>query len=555
MARRRRAAAAALLACGALLACEAQMDGGQPCNTHDEFQRRVEQVATNCCDQFDQEANCASGVPEICDTRCAPVFTAFWTACADYISTSLASPSIRQQFTATHGRCHATMEANEVHDTDLIAPGEQHDLNAKLAVPVNCHQQQAKTAQELDANTGPMDSLWIVGVKGETTCMYPKGPGTAGGYETEEEHQNCPVLVNKQRVQDLLLARYGECVEHHPAPPPPGEHGHDLVHPRIEVISSGGVAGHSTYQLSLKFQTGSAQGDVHNVYTIYGAPAVTAGPSAGEPAHSMYFPPAYQEPTPFGANIGGTNPMFWGYSASTEFDSWLAVGDISGSSATTADVSSIGIDFDSWDEKTGVTVENGAVFWMDPTKAPSSDPCVVAQLTIKDGVTWSATVNARGKLGDYSGGGGDDWEATNLVFSDADVPAWEAGDGEGEGHIEDGGGHRRVQKGLTDPDGPPAETAPGEGGMANMICDFSLDTNEDGVVGPGDDEYEMMPFFGAILSKDAVFYLATDAAAAPLIEYVECDEVVGGRRQLAEAAERERQQALSSQQQQQRQAV
>ena len=34
---------------------------------------------------------------------------------------------------------------------------------------------------------------------------------------------------------------------------------------------------------------------------------------------------------------------------------------------------------------------------------------------------------------------------------------------------------------------------------------------------------------GAILSKDAVFYLATDARVAPLIEFAECDEVVGGR--------------------------
>ena len=34
---------------------------------------------------------------------------------------------------------------------------------------------------------------------------------------------------------------------------------------------------------------------------------------------------------------------------------------------------------------------------------------------------------------------------------------------------------------------------------------------------------------GAILSKDAVFYLATDARVAPLIEFAECNEVVGGR--------------------------
>jgi hypothetical protein len=246
--------------------------------------------------------------------------------------------------------------------------------------------------------------------------------------------------------------------------------------PRVDTVALEGVAGHTTYQLSLKFQTGSASGDVDNVYTIYGAPAETAGADAGRPAYVLDFPPAYQEPTPFGANIGGTNPSFWTYSPTAQYDSWLSVCDTGGGGK--GDVSSIGLDFDSWTDTTGVSTENGAVFWMDPTHAPSTDPCVIAQLTVKNGVTWSATVNARGKLGGYTGGGGHDWEATELVFSDANVLPWEGGDGEGD--ISDG--HRRRALQTKDPDGPPAEHAPGEGGMANMICDYSLDTNADGKV-------------------------------------------------------------------------
>ena len=46
-----------------------------------------------------------------------------------------------------------------------------------------------------------------------------------------------------------------------------------------------------------------------------------------------------------------------------------------------------------------------------------------------------------------------------------------------------------------------------------------------------------MSQFGVILSKDAVFYLATDSVIAPLIEYIECDEVIGGRRRELEADE------------------
>ena len=104
----------------------------------------------------------------------------------------------------------------------------------------------------------------------------------------------------------------------------------------------------------------------------------------------------------------------------------------------------------------------------------------------------------------------------------------------------------------------------GDGGMANMICDFSLDVNEDGKVTllktrlihrglvqttfslpietheisstpartqvDQSDDIHDMGFFEAILSKDAVFYLATDSVVAPLITAIECDEVFGGRR-------------------------
>lgn len=245
--------------------------------------------------------------------------------------------------------------------------------------------------------------------------------------------------------------------------------------------------------------------------TIYGAPAVTAGPEAGEVAVPMHFPPAYQEPTPFGTDIGGTDPHFWAYSPTAQFDSWLAVGDISGTAGT--DVSSIGVDFDSWDETTGLDIENGAVFWMDPKRAPSTDPCVIAQLTVPDGTDWTATVNARGKTGDYAGGGGDDWEVTLLDFSPALVTD-EPSAGAAAGH------KRHLQ------DEPP--TAPGPEYVPG-VCEFSMDTNGDGKIGEGDDAFNGEAVFGAVLSKDAVFYLASDQTTAPLITYIECDEPTGNR--------------------------
>jgi hypothetical protein len=148
----------------------------------------------------------------------------------------------------------------------------------------------------------------MIGVKGETSCMHAQTQWSTGGYTTQAEHDNCPALLNKQRVQELMVARFGACVEHRPPPPPAGEHGHSLVQVHVDVVSAGGVKGHTTYQLSLKCAIhtdldGIDHCDIDNVYTIYGAPAVTVGPNAGEPAHLMDFPPAHQEATPFGANV------------------------------------------------------------------------------------------------------------------------------------------------------------------------------------------------------------------------------------------------------------
>jgi hypothetical protein len=542
-----------------------QVPGPSSCATHADFERLVEHVATSCCNQFDQEQNCADGIPQVCDTRCAPVYVEFWAACSSYITTNLPSPALRAQFVGVQGKCHATLQANLIHDTDLVKPGDQLDLSTPLLIPVNCHGQVMTTANELQRNMGPMDSLWSVMVDGDFKCLNEwrivnpactcaacpltpapgqpkldschcvdgKYPGCTQasnhGWKTPEERDSCEALRNRHAVQAALEGRYGDCNEHRPPPPPPtGDVGHDLVLPVVHTVSTSGLAGHTTYQLVLQPPESQEPPSIGNIYTIYGSPAVTAGENMGEEAHVMYFPPAHQEPAPFGANLGGTNPAFWSYNPDTQWDSWLTVGKTDGSA--NQDISSIGIDFDSWTDTEGVTVENGAVFWMDPSTGCAEFPCTIAQITIETDAEWSATVHARGKMQGYNGEGGDDWEATNLIFSDATVPVWEDGGGEGQDEAANSKGRRLQEKG--DPDGPPAEVAPGEGGMTNMICDYSLDTNLDGKVDDGDMLFSDLTFFEAILSKDAIFYLATDPLTAPILKTLECDEVFGGRRQM-----------------------
>ena len=67
----------------------------------------------------------------------------------------------------------------------------------------------------------------------------------------------------------------------------------------------------------------------------------------------------------------------------------------------------------------------------------------------------------------------------------------------------------------------------GDGVPNYEICDYSPDTNGDGKVGEGDDLWHGA-MFGAILSKDGLYFMVTNNVTRNLVKYAECDEVVGG---------------------------
>merc|ERR1719171_2957513 len=91
--------------------------------------------------------------------------------------------------------------------------------------------------------------------------------------------------------------------------------------------NSGGGGGGGSSDSVVQISTGTAGTTVRltvdldllhsNVYAMAGTTDTT-----------MTFPAAYQVPAPFGADIGGVNPAFFGLSADAdaEFDSWLTVG-------------------------------------------------------------------------------------------------------------------------------------------------------------------------------------------------------------------------------------
>ena len=125
----------------------------------------------------------------------------------------------------------------------------------------------------------------------------------------------------------------------------------------------------------------------------------------------MVVPAADQVASPFGADVGGVNPALFSANADAEFDSWLTVG-ITDDAANR--LGSVGIDFDSWTASAGMTVDNGAVFWMYPDNGPSGN-VTVAQLTVPSASGGHAVMNAQGRGADD----GDDSTDDNWVCTDA----------------------------------------------------------------------------------------------------------------------------------------
>jgi hypothetical protein len=56
---------------------------------------------------------------------------------------------------------------------------------------------------------------------------------------------------------------------------------------------------------------------------------------------------ALQVAPPFGQVIGGTNPSFWGYDKTLQYDSWLTVGPVN-QSTLAHKLSSVGFNWDPW---------------------------------------------------------------------------------------------------------------------------------------------------------------------------------------------------------------
>ena len=136
----------------------------------------------------------------------------------------------------------------------------------------------------------------------------------------------------------------------------------------------------------------------------------------GANGDDMVVPPSYQVAAPFGAHIGGVNPVLATMMASAAQDSWLTVSmDAAGNNANA--LASIGIDFTIWTDTDGIIVNDGAVFYLDPTSAPLPDAnnsTLIAQLTVSTGSRFLLACNAQGQSVNANDA---DWATTGLYFT------------------------------------------------------------------------------------------------------------------------------------------
>ena len=228
--------------------------------------------------------------------------------------------------------------------------------------------------------------------------------GFANVFEYHDEDGTCKLSMSE--LAHVCGTKYLACLaflrDSEPDPEPAPERTEfradfvaDRVLASVQEYAVDGVQGYTTVRLVVELQSGAT-----NLYSI-----------AGTEAQAMIFPPAWHKAVPFGAHVGGVDAAFFAVAPDAEYDSWLTVGVTNGAQPVP---SSIGVDFDSWDETTGIETTNGAIFWMDPSGGPAAGaPIVVAQLTMPTGTLFTAKMLMQGR----SAEGEEDWDELHVEFS------------------------------------------------------------------------------------------------------------------------------------------
>jgi len=187
----------------------------------------------------------------------------------------------------------------------------------------------------------------------------------------------------------------------------PSCEGYSYICPKITEIThcgEGGINNHVTYQLSLVLKPNPA---IYNIYAIYG----------DDNGNTITIPPSYQSTNGLNNNLGGYSDYLMDMIPDTRYDSWLTIGLTNGDPDN--QVSSVGIDFKSWTETSGLSIDNGAVFLMNPENyntITQGSEIVIAQLTLPKDTRANAIFNIQGKKTNTEGISGRYWTENNINF-------------------------------------------------------------------------------------------------------------------------------------------
>lgn len=236
----------------------------------------------------------------------------------------------------------------------------------------------------------------------------------ASYHECNSDCHNCDFSDTRTVLSDCmnngLLASDDLCRNDiHSCSVPYQDCDNEFVCPKITEITDcgeNGLDGYSTYRLSLIVKNPN----VKNIYAIYGDDEHSPNP--------MIIPPAYQSIINFNSNIGGVLPAIINIDPDAQYDSWLTIGITNGNSNN--EISTVGIDFSSWTETSGIHTTDGAVFVMNPElNIVDGDEYIVAQITIPKGRSVELTLNAQGKTNcdNNCNMGNSAWKQKGVIFN------------------------------------------------------------------------------------------------------------------------------------------
>lgn len=161
---------------------------------------------------------------------------------------------------------------------------------------------------------------------------------------------------------------------------------YNYVCPRITEIThcnNDGIDGYTTFQVSLIIQDNK---NVKNIYALF-----------GNEDNMMILPQSYQ--TVNGENVGGIQSYLVDYYPDMEYDSWLTIGITNGDIGNK--ISSVGIDFNEWDIENSLSVDNGAIFSIDPEDdIVFGNEYIVGQFTVRTFSNPEIVLNVQGKTMD-----------------------------------------------------------------------------------------------------------------------------------------------------------